>query len=121
MIPEGSGARVGADDLDDERPELLGQIVAHVLQQQQLRAGHELGGAQAPGGVDERVVAAVNHEGRGRELCEALAAVAGGDDAGELAGRALGVERAVEGLAGRDRDAVGVEVPLAPERLHGLH
>ena len=39
------------DRLGEQRPERLGAVVAHVLDQQQARAGDELGGALAAVGL----------------------------------------------------------------------
>ena len=48
------------------------QVVGHVLEDEQLGAGDELGRALAAREGDERVDGAVDHEGRDVELREAI-------------------------------------------------
>ena len=53
-------------------------------------------------------------------VAQPVGAVARGDDGGELARRALGMERAVVVSAGRLPGALGVEVPRAADHLGGV-
>ena len=87
---------VRRDRVDDHRPQRLGQVVAHVGEEQQVGAGDQLGRAHPAARRDQRVVAAVDDERRDVERGERVGAVAAGVDRRQLARRTLGVERAVE-------------------------
>ena len=118
-MPLAVAAAACADDrTDDDRPERLGAVVAHVLDLDERGAGHELGGAAATARVDQRVVEAVDHQHRHPHLAERSGAVAARVDGGELARRPLRVERAVVVGGGPQACGVGVEVPL--RRPHGV-
>src|SRR4051812_14091983 len=58
-----SAGGVGGDLLDELRPELARQIVAHAVDHLQTGAGDGARGGAAAGGVDEDVVLAVDDQG----------------------------------------------------------
>ena len=107
--------------VDEDRPQRLGHVVAHVGQQQQVRAGDQLGGAEATAGRDQRVVAPVDDERRHVERRQPLGAAAAGVDGGELArarprGRRSGRSARRGLLAQRASVAVLLRLPHHPLR-----
>ncbi len=111
-----SGVRL--DGVAEVFPQLPGSVMAHVRDQQQPGAGDELGGAPAAAWVDQRVVQAVDHEGRHGEGPQRLRARAGQDHGAELAAGARRVVGAVVAPRGEfpDRVCVGV-APGGPRQL----
>ena len=61
---------VSADGIGQHRLQRSRQIVAHVGHEEKSRAGHQLGGALSARRWEQRVVAAVYHEGRDVELLQ---------------------------------------------------
>ena len=69
-------AGVAEDRVAEDGPQRLGAVVAHVLEQQQAGAGHEFGGADAARRRDQRVVPAVDDEGRHLQPTQPIGTVA---------------------------------------------
>src|SRR5688500_7074199 len=74
------GSREAVEDVDDLGEGGTGEAVAHAFDDEVLRAGDGGGGRLATARLDERVVAAVDHERRDVELPELLGPVAGRPD-----------------------------------------
>ena len=56
------------------RPELVGEVVAHALEQEELGAPQALGRALTAGDVDQRIGVTVDHERFDVELAQLLGA-----------------------------------------------
>ncbi|SEE27723.1 hypothetical protein SAMN04490357_7507 [Streptomyces misionensis] len=61
---------VGHHGIDDLGPEFARSVVAHVGNEQETRARHQVRGAFTAAGIDQRVIQAVDHQRRHPESAQ---------------------------------------------------
>ncbi len=94
------------DGVDEGGVEVGGQVVAHAVDDQQLRTGYGAGGRAATRDVDHPVGRAVDDQRRHRQPAQPRTAVALVKDRQHLSHHAAGGHAAVEGLVGPGDDLV---------------